>query len=140
MKQFKTNRILIEDLVDHGIDLSKADNPLHRADACQRTARTLANYLERAAGNEDPDRVAEFANLYGEVVRDGLVPNLEAAKKLITDPKSPDALRLKQLSDRARGDLEGVRKSMPTEGKVAESEKVKSALQKINELASKFVP
>jgi hypothetical protein len=138
VKQFKSNRILIENLIDHGIYLADADNPLARAEGCQMTARTLANYLERAAGNDDPDRVAEFANLYSEVVRDGLVPNLEAAKSLIKDQNSPDALHFKQLNNRARVDLDGVRKSIPTGGKVAENEKVKSALQKINELASKL--
>ena len=28
VKQFKANRILIENLVDHGIDIANADNPL----------------------------------------------------------------------------------------------------------------
>ena len=33
VKQFKSNRILIGSLVDRGIDLSNADNPLKRAEA-----------------------------------------------------------------------------------------------------------
>ena len=44
VKQFKNNRILIENLVDDGIYISNADDSLARQ-ACQRTARTLANYL-----------------------------------------------------------------------------------------------
>jgi hypothetical protein len=91
VKQFKNNRILIENLVDHGIYISNADDSLARAEACQRTARTLANYLERAAGDGDPDRVAEFAGLFSQVVREGLMPNMDAAKGSITDPKSPRA-------------------------------------------------
>jgi hypothetical protein len=138
VKQFKANRILIENLVDHGIDLSNADSPLRRAEACQRTAGTLAHYLARAAGNEDPDRVAEFANLYSAVVRDGLVPNLNEAKRGITDPKSPDAGRLRAVNEQARRDLDEVRKSIPTSGKVGEHDKVKSALVIIEELAGKI--
>jgi replicative DNA helicase len=138
VKQFKSNRILIENLVDRGVELAGADSPLRRAEACQRTAGTLAHYLARAAGNEDADRVAEFANLYSEVVRDGLLPNLAEAKKRIKDPESPEAAPVKEVSDLARLDLDGVRKSIPSEGKVAESDKVQSALQKINELASKL--
>jgi hypothetical protein len=138
IKQFQSNRILIGSLVDRGIDLSNADNPLDRAEKCRITAQTMAHYLGRAAEADDADRVAEFASLYGEVIRDGLLPNLDAAKKDITDPKSPEAVRLKQLNDRARGDLTSARSSIPTTGKVGDSDKVKAALAVIDELASRF--
>jgi hypothetical protein len=137
VKQFKNNRILIENLVDHGIYISNADDSLARAEACQRTARTLANYLERAAGEGDPDRVAEFAELFSQVIREGLMPNLDAAKKSITE-KSPRADTLKRVNTQVRGDLDGVLKSIPTEGKLAGSDKVKTALRAIQELAGKL--
>lgn len=140
VKQFRNNQILIGNLVDHGVNLSKADNPFQRAEACQQTAQTLAYSLKRAAEAEDADRIAEFANLYGEVIRDGLVPNMEAAKKNITDPGSPDVGRLKQLNDRARDDLGSARSWIPTSGKVGDSDKVKAALAAMEELTNKFGP
>lgn len=139
VKQFKTNRILIENLVDHGIDLANAENPLQRAEECRKTARTLANYLERAADNDDPDRVAELASLFGEVVRDGLVPNLEAATREIRpgDPREPQLAKLRR---QAGSDLSGVRAAIPATGKVAENEKVRAALQALDLLKGKFGP
>jgi len=137
VKQFKNNRILIENLVDHGIYISNADDSLARAEACQRTARTLANYLERAAGDGDPDRVAELAGLFSQVIREGLMPNLDAAKQSI-NPKSPRADILKRVNTQARGDLDGVLKSIPAEGKLADSDRVKAALRAIQELAGRF--
>jgi hypothetical protein len=140
VKQFKANRDLIQNLVDHGINLSNADSPLTRAEACRLTSLTLVNSLERAAGAEDAERVAEFGNLFGEIVRDGLVPNLEAAKKHITDDRSPDAGRWRTVKDDARRDLEAVRKAIVNAGKVGDNDKVKTALQLINELSGKLNP
>ena len=42
VKQFKANRILIENLVDHGIDIANADNPLRRAEECRKIMRKLS--------------------------------------------------------------------------------------------------
>lgn len=137
VKQFKTNRILIETLVDHGIDLSNADNPLQRADACRQTARTLANYLERAADEGDAERVAEFAGLFNLVIRDGLIPNLNESKRTIA-PESPDAKRLKTVNQLARDDLKTIQAKIPTDGKVGDHEKVKSALAALQELIGKL--
>ena len=137
VKQFKNNRILIENLVDHGIDLSNADNPLQRADACRQTARTLANYLERAADEGDAERVAEFAGLFTQIIRDGLIPNLNESKRIIA-PESPDAKRLRTVNQQAREDLNAIRAKIPTDGKVAENDKVKSALRALEELIAKL--
>ena len=136
VKQFQTNRILIENLVDHGMDLAGADSPLRRAEACQRTARTLASYLERAAGAEDADRVAEFANLYGEVVRDGVVPSLDAAGKTIPEG-SREWTQLTALRTNVVKDLKDARESIPTSGPVGDNDKVKAALRVIEELKGK---
>ena len=138
VKQFKANRTLIENLVDRNLELSSADDPLRRAEACQRTAGTLANYLQRAAGDGDSERVAEFAGLFSKVIREGLVPNLDAAKKSISDPKSPRAEDLTKVRTNARSDIDGVLKSIPTHGTVGDSDKVKTALRAIEELAAKL--
>jgi hypothetical protein len=137
VKQFKNNRLLIETLVDHGIDLSNADNPLQRADACRQTARTLANYLERAADEKDAERVAEFAGLFNQVVRDGLIPNLNESKRTIA-PESPDAKRLRLVNQQARDDLQTIRAKISTDGMVGDHDKVKSALRALEELIEKL--
>ena len=49
VKQFKNNRILIENLVDTVSTLERRRFPGPRQ-ACQRTARTLANYLRARRG------------------------------------------------------------------------------------------
>ena len=139
VKQFKNNRLLIENLVDHGIDLANADSSVNRAEACRQTAQTLANYLSRAADDQDPDRVAELATLFGEVIRDGVVPNLDEAKKTTT-PESPDGQKLKKIGEYAGSTLGEVRKALETPGKVGDSEKVKAALTALDALKARVQP
>lgn len=137
-KLFKSNRTLIENLVNHGIDLSDADDPLRRAEECRKTALTLANYLERAAkDDQNPDRVAELAGLMGDVVRDGLAPNLEEARRTIP-PGSPQGKRAAELPDIVSADLDGVRNAIPSGSKVGDNAKVKTALESLTALKSKF--
>jgi hypothetical protein len=137
VKQFKANRTLIESLVDHGVYLAEAEDPLDRAEECRKTARVLANYLERAAGAGDADRVAEFAGLYGAVVRDGLVPNLETARRTIPEgsPRWPD---LQKAREKAAKDFFHARASVPADGPVGQSDKVKAALRALEGLAGKL--
>jgi hypothetical protein len=132
-KLFKSNRTLLENLVNHGIDLGNADGPLRRADECRKTATTLANYLGRAAEDQDPDRVAELAGLMGNVVREGLVPNLNAAQEEIP-PNSPGAAQLANVRASATDDLNSLSGKIPTVGKVAESQKVKEAIAALQAL------
>lgn len=137
MKLFKSNRTLIENLVNHGIDLSAAGDPLKRAEECRKTAVTLANYLERAAKeDQSPDRVVELAGLMGEVVREGLAPNLDEAERTIP-VESPQGKRVKELQNIVAADLDNVRSGIPA-GKVGDNPKVKAALASLAELKSKF--
>lgn len=139
VKQFKANQFLIADLVDHGVRLADAGDPLDRAEECRKTALTLARSLERAADAGDADRVAEFAGLYGAVVRDGLVPNLAEARKNI-HKGSPRWDDLQRLSERAAANHAEARKSIPTTGPVGDSDKVKAALRALEGLAVKLGP
>ncbi|HSQ57576.1 MAG TPA: hypothetical protein VLM40_17775 [Gemmata sp.] len=136
VKLFKTDRALIDQLVNHGIDLSKADDRLKQAQECQATARTLAVYLRRAAEDEkDPDRVAEMAGLLTDMVRDGLAPNLKAARE--TYPAtSPQGKQVVQLGESAMKDLEDWA-AIPA-GTLGNSEKVKAAFEALAGLKASF--
>ncbi len=135
VKLLKLNRPLLEQMVNHGIDLSGTDEPLPRAKKCRETAQTLANYLDRAANTEqDPDRVAELADLIGTVVREGLTPNLEVGRQLYP-PGSPDAARLTDVQKLAVADLDSIGSSIPA-GKVGDSKKVQEALARLAGLKS----
>jgi hypothetical protein len=135
-KLFKSNRTLLENLVTHGIDLADADRPLQRAEECRKTATTLVNYLGRAAEDQDPDRVVELASLMGDVIRDGLVPNLDDARKEIR-PGDPRFAQLMKVSENATRDLDGL-SHLPTEGKVGESQKVKDAIAALQALKGRL--
>lgn len=132
-KLFKNNRTLIENLVNHGIDLADADGSLMRADECRKTASTLANYLERAAEDQDPDRVAELAGLMGNVVREGLVPNLDAARAEIR-PGDPREGQLLKVRESATKELNSLSARIPADGKVGDSQKVKEAIAALESL------
>jgi len=131
-KLFKNNRLLLENLVGHGIELANADNTLKKAEECRKTATTLANSLGQAANDQDPDRVAELASLIGNVVRDGLVPNLNEAQQEIR-PGDPREAQLVKLRENATRDLDNLSK-IPTEGKVGDSQKVKEAIAALQTL------
>ena len=127
VKLLKTNRILIGNLVDDGLALANAGNPLERATACRGTARSLANALMVAAGNDDPDRVAELADLMTEVIQEGLVPNLEVAERTV-QPGSPQAARLAELKTIAAQDLDDIGTAVPAGTQLTDNQKVKAAL------------
>lgn len=137
VKQFKNNRLLIENLVDHGIDLANADNSVSRAEACRQTAQTLANYVSRAADEQDPDRVAELATLFGEVIRDGLVPNLDETRKTVT-PESPAGRKAKTITSQTVSTMSDVRRALETPGKVGDHDRVKSARSALDALKAKL--
>ena len=135
VKLFKTNRVLIENLVSHGVDLAEADDPIRRAEECRKTARSLANALRMAADAEDPSRVVELADLMGEVVRDGLTPNLDAARASL-QPGDPREKQLRGVLDNATIDLDFAG-AIPA-GKAAENPKVRDALAGLKDLRMKL--
>jgi hypothetical protein len=137
VKLFKSNRILLGSLVGHGIDLANAENSLKRAEECRKTATTLANSLGQAASDQDPDRVVELAGLMRDVVRDGVVPNLNEAQSEIR-PGDPRYTQLLKERDNATRDLDNLTK-LPTDGKVGSSQEVKEAIAALLALKSSLV-
>ena len=137
-KLFKSNRTLIESVINHGLDLGATDRPDQRADECRKTATTLAKSLGQAAEDEDPDRVVELAGLMSEVVRDGLVPNLNEAQaqtdKMAGPSRETMLAQLAKVRDKTTRELDELSAKIPTEGKVATSQKVKEAVQALQGL------
>jgi hypothetical protein len=136
VKLFSTDRALLDQLVNHSIDLSKADTPLKQAQESQATARTLAVYLRRAANDEkNADRVAELAGLLTEMVRDGLAPNLQTARKTYP-PGTPAHADVVKLGESAAKDLDDWTAGIA--GEIAGDEKVKSAFETLAALKARF--
>ena len=133
LNMLRANQGVIEELVDRTVELASANTPLKRAETCRKTAGTLAGVVGRAADEGNPDRAAEFGGHLEAVVRDALVPNLDAAKQTIP-PESPDAPRLKKIRDDARSDLDGVRNALGTPGKVGDDAKVQDLRRKFDAL------
>lgn len=138
VKLFKADRALIESLVDHSLELAAKDDPQDRAEECRRTARTLVNYLARVAQDErDADRVAELAGLLAEVVRDGLGPNWQQARREIA-PGSPREAELLRTRAAAAADLAAARNAVPTP--LAQHPRVRDALARLDELQHAWAP
>ncbi len=86
---------LIETLVTHGLRLAAADEPLSRAACCQSVAERLADEINRAAGENDRERVAELTPHLRAVVESGVAANLDQARRHIP----AGSLREKELED-----------------------------------------
>ena len=136
LRLHRANRVLLADLVDRGIELGRANHPIDRAEECRKTARVLGVALQRAAENDDADRVSELGNHLELVIRDGLVPMLDDAKRTI-HPMSPDAARLKLLQENAVGDLEWA-SAIPATGKLGANASVRELVGKLGGLREKL--
>ena len=132
----RANRVLLAELVDRGIELGKANHPVDRVEECRKTARVLGVALQQAAEKDDADRVAELGNHLEIVVRDGLVPMLDDAKRTI-HPMSPDAVRLKSIRENAAGDLEWA-STVPSTGKLGNNSRVRDIVGKLGGLLEKL--
>ena len=132
LRLHRANRVLLADLVDRGIDLGGANHPVDRAEACRKTARVLGIALVQAADANDADRVAELGSHLEVVVREGLVPMLDEAKRFI-HPASPDAVRLKVVQESAVNDLDGA-----TANKLSDHPRTRDVVGKLGDLREKL--
>lgn len=137
LKMLRTNRMLIETLVNDNIDMARFDTPLRRADVCYRTARSLREAVQTAAEEQNADRVAELFGHLDSVIRDALEPNLAAATRTIP-AGSPDESELKKLRATALKDFDDLRGSIPATGKVGGDARVKDAMGKLESLRDKL--
>ncbi len=137
LRLLKANGTLIDNLVDHGVELSRADTPQERAKQCRAAAKALATAIQAAATKQEAERVAELTTLFRDVLRDALLPALENGKRLVT-PGSPGEEQLLRTWSYAAQDLSEVKTAIPATGKVAENARVKDAMKDIDALADKL--
>ena len=139
VRMLRADRTLLADLVESGVKLGGADHPVARAESCQETARLLGIALHTAAEGQDADRVGELGDHLDRVVRDGLVPLLDEARRT-TPPESPDAKRLGAVRESAAGDLEWALSAVPPAGKLADSARVTDVAAKLDRLRERLRP
>lgn len=132
---FKTNQDLLQHLVNDGIELADDDQPLKRAEQCNRTAAMLARYLGNAADDQNADRVVELAGIMSDVVRDGLVPNLNAAQDQIK-PGDPREGVLIKVRDDAAHELDAI--AGKADRDLGANQRVKEAIEQLTALKSKL--
>jgi hypothetical protein len=134
-EMFKTNQDLLQNLVYDGIKLADVDSPLQRAEQCSNTASMLARFLNHAATDQNADRVVELAGLMTDVVRDGLVPNLNAAREQIK-PGDPREAALIKVRDDVAHELGSIAGKLPADGNLAANQRVREAIEQLTALKS----
>ncbi len=139
LKLLKSNRELLEDLIDHGVRVSKTTDVLDRTDECRKAAATLATALTRAADGPtaDADRVAELSDHLASVWSEGLTPNLREATVQIP-PSSPQYGRLRDVSKWANDDARKVDRALTFDGKIANSAKIVKAREQLTAIAAEL--
>ncbi len=82
-RRFQQDNDLIETLVQGGLRLAAQDDPVKRAECCNDVAECLAGEIQRAAENQDKERVAELGQYLDALLEQGVAANLSMARKQI---------------------------------------------------------
>src|SRR5262249_55784977 len=77
-KLFQRNRVLLQTLVQGGLELAKQEDPVKRAGCCNDLAKQLANEIRLAAQSRDAYRAAELGDHLYALLHDGVAGNLSA--------------------------------------------------------------
>lgn|SRR5262245_8250589 len=122
------NQNLYKKLVGGSLTLAKmSSSPLARSESYDAVIRELEEEIKRAAQAGEAGRVAELTRHMTDVLEKGLTPNLQKARKLISEgsPDEKKLLDLRGLTQRMTGELgQEIAKSS-----VANSAKVKELLE-----------
>lgn len=137
LRLLRSNGTLIDNLVDHGVELARSDTVEKRAEQCRRAAKALATAIQDAATKQEAERVIELTGLFREVVRDALLPTLDDGRRTVT-PESPAAKRLREVREDSARDMSELRAAFPSTGKVAESAGVREVLKQLDELGERL--
>jgi hypothetical protein len=90
-----------ERLVDGSLALAKTSSSLDRSTSYDEIIRTLEKEIKEAAQAGDAERVAELTDHLSRLMNEGLLPNLQKARQVIS-ANSPDEKSLFDLRDLAR--------------------------------------
>jgi hypothetical protein len=139
LKLFQSNRELLENLVEHGVDLANADTPVDRVKACHESAKDLGRALRDAAERDDPDRVVELGDHLAAVLRHGLVPTLDVARRTVP-AGTPAERELRDVARIASDDVHRFTLAIPAIGKVGASTKVQDLRANLRSAGESLVP
>jgi hypothetical protein len=71
------NQTLVQELVEGGLHLAKAEDHLQRARCCNELATSLAEEIRQAADDHDGDRAIELGRHLQDVLQNGVAANLD---------------------------------------------------------------
>ncbi|QEL15925.1 hypothetical protein [Limnoglobus roseus] len=131
LHMFQRNRDLLENLVEHSVELANANTPVGKVRACHESTKDLGRAIKDAADRDDADRVAELSEHLTAVIKFGLVPTVDDARTIIP-VGTPDYQQLLDLTAQANGDAERFELSIPALGKIGASNKVSEARGKLH--------
>ena len=133
LRLFRTNRPLLDQLLDQGLRLAEAGDALDRADRCRDAVLAVAAALAAATAepDADPSRVAELSGHLAALVRDGFGPALAEAGE-VHGPGSDGYKRLTDLRARAGVDLSKAQAAFRGEGAAGRSEQVRAAREELD--------
>jgi hypothetical protein len=136
--QLEANRVLLNQLIDCGLNLSSAEKgePVSRAEECRLAASHLVAAL-KTVRPDDAERVAELSDHVAAVVLDGLIPNLNAAHDNVGASRE-QLDKLVKISKHARADLSAFNKSLPSGGAFDRSASLDDARRKLDDARRKL--
>jgi hypothetical protein len=98
LQQFRRDRELIQGLVRSGLRLAAEDDPLRRADYCNRVAEDLADEIQRAVSEKDRGRATDLGLHLQAVLVRGVAGNLKQARSTLP-PDSPGELKVRSVGE-----------------------------------------
>jgi hypothetical protein len=111
VQQLQRDQALIEALVCGGLDLAGEDDPLQRANHCNRIADALGKEVRGAVGNKDDMRAALLGKQMQDMLEQGVASNLnEARAKMVADAATNEQINNlgKKVAASARSIVEQV--------------------------------
>ena len=137
LQLLKTNRELLDDLLDQGTLMADANTPIDRAAECQRTTDRLAREYRTALDRADADRAVEIGDHLDKIVSEGFAPNLESARR-DSKPGSPDYERVQTIHRNAVQSLDDINSAPLPDGPLAKSKRLRQAREKLAATAAKL--
>ncbi len=100
LRQFQRNQKLIGKLVKSGLELAGEEDPLRRADSCNRLAKELTQEIQRLVAGRARARADELGRHLEALLVRGVAGNLTLARTNLP-PDSPRHPELRRLRDEA---------------------------------------